>query len=264
VTTRAKSNIKQSVKEYKRKFIAPGKENLLRWFEKFNIDPTTENIKHFQQSTNFTSLTDLYFAASQDKIGIKDVKAFATANVKSGWFNFLTKPVTKSKPKDVVIPIQEPRADKKSAEFSGSFDNGNKQGYEVALCCNPIPGDDVIGLVASDLLPIQIHRTNCLKAIELMSSFGNKMVKLKWSNRESISFVTGIKIVGIDRMGMLPDISKVISSDLILNIKSFSMTSDNGYIDGEIRLFVPDLNTLNRLLMNLREIEGVRNVTRVD
>ncbi|NQV01899.1 MAG: bifunctional (p)ppGpp synthetase/guanosine-3',5'-bis(diphosphate) 3'-pyrophosphohydrolase [Bacteroidia bacterium] len=265
VTTRAKSNIKQSVKEYKREFRAVGEDNLKRWFEKSNIEASPENIRHFQVANNFTSLTDLYYAASQDKIGIKDVKAFATANMKSGWITFLTKPVTRSKPKEVVLPAKEKESATTATAFAASLegDRGHR-GFEVALCCNPIPGDDVIGLVASEQLPIQIHRTNCPRAIELMSSFGNKMVKVNWANRESISFVTGIKIAGIDRMGMLADISRVISSELNLNIKSFSLTTNSGYTKSDVQLFVQDVHTLNRLLMNLREIEGVRNVTRVD
>lgn len=265
VTTRAKSNIKQTIKEYKRKFRPAGEETLRRWFEKSNIESTAENIKLFQTSNNFTSLTDLYYAASQDKIGIKDVKAFATANMKGGWLTFLTKPGSKARPKEVMIPAIEKETVTQTAGLSGIIhSDSSHRGFEVALCCNPIPGDDVIGLLASEQLPIQIHRTNCPRAIELMSRFGNKMVKLKWENRESISFVTGIKITGIDRMGLLSDISRVISSELNLNIKSFSLIADNGYAEGEIRLFVQDVGILNRLLVNLREMEGIRNVTRVD
>lgn len=265
VTTRAKSNIKQSIKEHKRQYRGQGEENLKRWFEKSGIEPTQENIRHFQSTMNFTSLTDLYYAAYQDKIGIKDVKAFVTANMKGGWLNFLTKPVAKSKPKEVIKPSVSKESTEKFAGLAGSLEGpGGNKGFEVALCCSPIPGDDVIGLVASEQLPVQIHRTNCPRAIELMSSFGNKMVKVKWNNRESVSFVTGIKIVGIDRMGMLADITRVITSELNLNIKSFSLIADNGYTKGEVKLFVQDVHTLNRLLMNLREIEGIRNVTRVD
>ena len=242
-----------------------GEEKLKSWFEKANIEASAENIRHFQVASNFSSLTDLYYAVAQDKIGVKDIKAFAAANARNGWLTFLTKPGAKARPKEVVSPAKEKETGIKASALAGSLegDPGNR-GFEVALCCNPIPGDEVIGLVASENLPIQIHRTNCPRAIELMSSFGNKMVKLRWSNRESISFVTGIKIAGIDRMGMLPDISRVISSELNLNIKSFSLKADNGFTEGEISLFVEDLSTLNRLLINLRQIEGVRNVTRVD
>ena len=265
VTTRAKSNIKQSVKEHKRKFHGIGEEKLKGWFEKSSIEASAENIKHFQVASNFTSLIDLYYAAAQDKIGIKDIKAYATANMRSGWLTFLTKPVTKTKPKEVVLSAQEKEPATLTSAYTGSQEGDHDQrGFEVALCCNPIPGDEVIGLIASEQLPIQIHRTHCYRAIELMSSFGNKMVKVHWTNRESISFVTGIKIAGIDRMGLMHDISRVISSELNLNIKSFSLETDHGYTESEVRLFVQNLNTLNRLLMNLREIEGIRNVTRVD
>ena len=265
VTTRARSNIKQSIKEHKRKFRALGEENLVGWFEKSSIEPTAENMKLFQSVNNFTSLTDLYYAASQDKIGIKDVKAFASANMKSGWLTFLTKPGVKTKPKEVVSPAKKKEIAVQASTIAGGHegDKGNV-GFEVALCCNPIPGDEVIGLVASDHLPIQIHRTKCPRAIELMSSFGNKMVKIQWANRESISFIAGIKVAGIDRIGILHDISGVISAELNLNIKSFSLNAEDGYTEGEFKLFVEDVQTLNRLLMNLREVDGVRKVTRVD
>ncbi|TSA28521.1 MAG: bifunctional (p)ppGpp synthetase/guanosine-3',5'-bis(diphosphate) 3'-pyrophosphohydrolase [Bacteroidetes bacterium] len=264
VTTRAKSNIKQSVREYKKKFYDTGQEKMKGWFEKMNIEVSPENFRYFQAVNNFSSIPDLFFAAAQDKIGIKDVKAFATAHVKSGWLTFLTKPGAKPRPKEIISSAREPERTP-AASPSGSAESGKgNRGFEVALCCNPIPGDEVIGLVASEQLPIQIHRTNCLRAIELMSSFGNKMVKVNWTNRESISFLTGIKFTGNDRMGMLADISRVISSELHLNIKSFTLHTENGYVEGDVRLFVQDVGTLNRLLMNLREIEGVRNVTRVD
>ena len=256
VTTRAKSKIKLSVKEYKKQFQESGKMKLQAWFERFHIEFLADNIKHFQIANKFTTRVDLYFAVAQDKIGIKDVKAFAMNNQKSGWLTFLTKPVTKAKPKEVIT---------EGSALDGSLDASEEhKGFEVAPCCNPIPGDEVIGLVASEQLPIQVHRTNCSRGIELMSSFGNKMVKVTWVNREEISFLTKLNIKGIDRVGMLADISRVITSDHNLNIKSFHIEGINGYTEGEVDLYVQDLRTLNRLLMNLREIEGIRNITRVD
>jgi GTP pyrophosphokinase len=137
-------------------------------------------------------------------------------------------------------------------------------GYEISTCCNPIPGDEVIGLIASDHMPIQIHRTNCTKAIGLISSYGLKVVKINWDNRESISFLTKLKITGIDKMGMINDISRIISSELSLNIKSFRLEARNGYTEGEVMLYVQDTVTLNRLLENLKKVEGIRNVVRTD
>ncbi len=265
VTTRAKSKIKQSVKEYKKQFQESGEQKLHGWFDRFNIEFSDDNIKHFQVASRFITIVDLYFAAAQDKIGIKDVKAFAAVNQKSGWLTFLTKPVIKPKPQEVITPGKEQEVPSEWSALKGSLKTSKEhKGFEVASCCNPIPGDEVIGLVASEQLPIQIHRTNCSRGIELMSSFGNKMVKVTWINREEISFLTGLKVNGIDRVGMLADISQVISSEHNLNIKSFKIEAKNGYTESEIKLYVQDVRSLNRLLMNLREIEGIRNVTRVD
>jgi len=264
VTTRAKSNIKQSIRDYKKKFQDAGERKLKEWFEKQNIDFSAENVRQFMSVKDFPSLLDLYFDIAQERITQKDIKSFASINQKSGWLTFLTKPVSKVKSSDrsksgtMKVEINPP--DRQSAY---KLDSGHT-GFEVASCCNPIPGDEVIGLIASEQLPIHLHRTNCPKAIELMSSFGNKMVKVEWTNRESIFFLTSIRVKGIDRIGMLSDIARVISSELSLNIKSFCLEAKDGYAEGDVKLYVQDVHILNRLLMNLREIEGVRNVTRVD
>jgi GTP pyrophosphokinase len=142
--------------------------------------------------------------------------------------------------------------------------NLSRLGYEIPSCCNPLPGDEIIGVIASEHLPIQIHRTKCPKAIELISNFGNHFVKMDWTNKGSISFLTGIKIVGIDKVGLINDITKIISSELNLNIKSFHLEAKTGLTEGEIMLYVQDSKTLNHLLNNLKKIEGVKNVNRVD
>ncbi|MFH1161040.1 MAG: RelA/SpoT family protein [bacterium] len=265
VTTRAKSNIKQAVREYKKEFQVEGQDRLKIWFGKFNVDFTPENIKRFQLSMNFASPIDLFYAVAQDKIGIKDVKIFSAADLKSGWLTFLTKPVNIVRPKEVVK--KEKTLEEVITSFGTKTASGTglkHKGFEPAPCCNPIPGDEVIGLIVSEQLPIQIHRKNCSRAIELMSRFGNTMVKVNWINRESISFLTGIRLTGIDKIGMLADISRIISSELNLNMKSFLLEEKDGYVEGEIRLYVEDVNTLNRLLINLREVEGIRNVARIE
>jgi GTP pyrophosphokinase len=137
-------------------------------------------------------------------------------------------------------------------------------GYEISKCCNPIPGDEIIGLDLSPDKPIQIHRTKCSRAQELMASFGNRVVKIDWKNQESISFLAGIKISGLDKMGMINDITKIISNELNLNIKSFHLEAKNGLTEGEVLLYVRDTDTLNHLLSDLHRIDGIKKVARVD
>jgi len=136
--------------------------------------------------------------------------------------------------------------------------------YEVANCCNPIPGDEVFGLVASDRLPMQIHRTKCPKALEQITIFGNRGVRINWTNTESISFLTGIRITGVDRRGLINEISRIISNEMNLNIQSFHIEAIDGLTEDEINLYVQDTSILNRVVTELKNVEGITKVTRVD
>jgi GTP pyrophosphokinase len=264
VTTRAKTNIKLGLKKEKKKYFKQGKEKLEKMFQRNEIDFTHENIRKFITINNISTLIDLYFAVAQERIGQKEVKFFAASALKPGWLNFMIHPMRKNRP---VVP----QTDHVNVAVNGSskgvdtvVPNMHELGYEISTCCNPIPGDEIIGLDLSPNKPIQIHRTKCPKAMELMSSFGNRVVKIDWKNQESISFLAGIKISGLDKLGMINDISKIISNELNLNIKSFHLEAKNGLTEGEVMLYVRDTDTLNHLLSDLYKIDGIKKVSRMD
>jgi GTP diphosphokinase / guanosine-3',5'-bis(diphosphate) 3'-diphosphatase len=265
VTTRAKSSIKLALKKERKKYFRQGKEKLEKWFIEVGIEFSYENIRRFILANNFSSLIDLYYASANEKISIRDVKFFAASSTKKGWMNYIESGGTKG--------------------YSLGMDNNGRKGarkvelqnieipkvlsienpsFEIASCCNPIPGDDIIGLYASEDLPVMIHRTKCPEAIEQMSHFGNRAIKINWDKKESISFLAGIKITGLDKMGMINDITRIISSELNLNIKSFHLEAKDGLTEGEIKLFVQDTDSLKHLLGNLKKIDGVKTVSRVD
>ncbi len=263
VTTRAKTNIKIAVRHEKKKFVKPGREKLGKWFLQMGIEFSNENIKKFLTANNFNSLVDLYFSASEDKIGIKDVKTFAASSFRTGWLNYVLKNSTKGK----GTPSAE--GEMKSSGKSEPFDqfaheNQSHLDYEVGTCCNPIPGDEVIGFTNDNLRPMQIHRTKCAKAQEMMSVFGNHVVKVNWTNQDSISFLTDIKVTGIDKKGLINEITRIISNDLNLNIKSFHIEAENGLTQGLITLYVQNISNLNDVLNNLSMAEGITHVTRGD
>jgi GTP diphosphokinase / guanosine-3',5'-bis(diphosphate) 3'-diphosphatase len=265
VTTRAKANIKLGIKNEKKKYYKQGKEKLEKWFAQYNVEFNHENIRKFLTSNNFSTLIDLYYACETDAIGVKDVKLFASSNMKSGWLNFVMKSRNKDHQEEMESPPVGTITGRETPRLEKIVEgNLSRLGYEISTCCNPIPGDEIVGVIASDHMPIQVHRTKCAKAIELISNFGNHFVKINWTNKESISFLAGIKIVGIDKVGLINDITKIISSELNLNIKSFHLEAKTGLTEGEIMLYVQDSKTLTHLLNNLKKIEGVKNVNRVD
>jgi GTP pyrophosphokinase len=131
-----------------------------------------------------------------------------------------------------------------------------------ADCCNPIPGDDIIGF--RHFNQIIIHRTSCSKAKELSSTYGHKMVKIKWNETNSVSFFVTLKLTGIDKIGIIRDVSRAISEELNVNIRSFHLESKNNIFEGEIKLYISDIQRMKELIRNLVKIEGVKQVFRVE
>jgi len=208
---------------------------------------------------------DLYYAIALDRIGQKEIKFFAASIMKPGWLNFMIHPMRKTHKEG--ISHQDPGPELVNGDPKTELSavrSMHQLGYEISTCCNPIPGDEIIGLYLSPNKSIQIHRTKCTRALELMASYGNRVVKIDWKNQESISFLAGIKISGLDKLGMIRDISKIISNELNLNIKSFHLEAKNGLTEGEVMLYVRDTDTLNHLLSDLHKIDGIKKVARMD
>jgi len=267
MTTRAKTNIKQAVKEEKKLFSKQGREKLEKWFKQFSLDFKQEQIKQFQAVNNYPTLIDLYYSAATDKIGLKDVKIFAASNYRDGWINYVSRTSTTHK---AILPSEAGSGSEHhpggqtgriEEELQGDV---TSYGYQVATCCNPIPGDEVIGLMPTESSKTVIHRTKCAQAMEMISRDGIHFVKLNWTNNEFISFLTSIRINGIDKKGLINEITKIISNELNLNIQAFSIQADNGITEGQISLFVRDATTLSNVLDKLKLIEGVTTVMRVD
>jgi GTP pyrophosphokinase len=135
--------------------------------------------------------------------------------------------------------------------------------YKLAKCCTPIPGDEVFGFVTVNE-GIKIHRTNCPNAAELLANHGHRVVKAKWTSQHEVAFLTGLKIKGTDRVGLIQDVSKVISDELKVNMRSMSIFTDNGIFEGEIMLYVHDTRHLEQLIGKLEHVEGVVKVSRFD
>jgi GTP pyrophosphokinase len=135
--------------------------------------------------------------------------------------------------------------------------------YNLANCCKPIPGDDVFGFVSTGK-GLVIHRTNCPNAARLMANFGHRVVKTKWAKNKEISFLTGLKITGIDDVGVIHKITNLISGELKININAITVEAQDGVFHGNIRLYVHDKEELERLFVSLKQLPGIHSVERFD
>ncbi len=135
--------------------------------------------------------------------------------------------------------------------------------YKLAQCCQPIPGDDVFGFVSSGE-GLKIHRTDCPNASQLMANYAHRIVKTKWAKNKEISFLTGIKLTGLDDLGIIQGITTIITSEMKLNMRSISIDSTDGVFEGIIKVFVHDKDELDELCIKLGNIKGINKVERFD
>jgi len=154
-------------------------------------------------------------------------------------------------------------ASKKDSELIIFGESGDKIMYNLAKCCNPIPGDDVFGFVTTGK-GLTIHRTNCPNAAQMMANYAHRIVKTKWAKNKEISFLTGLKIVGIDDVGVINKITNVVSGDMRINISALTIESGEGIFHGTIKVFVHDKEELDELVKRLLQLNGIQSVTRFD
>ena len=137
--------------------------------------------------------------------------------------------------------------------------------YVIASCCNPIPGDNVIGFKASDGT-VTVHKRSCDVANNLASKFGDKLIVPKWEHAKSqnLSFLVRLSLRGFDRIGIINDITRYISFVMSVNIRKFCLSTEDGIFDGFIDLYVNDMSDLDKLMKKLQKIEGIQSVIRTD
>jgi len=257
MTAKAKSKIKSSLKEEKRKIAEEGKELLERKLKSLKITYNTENLNKLSYFFKLQSTQDLFIEVATGKIELKDLREYVASEKEIE--NRGSEKVNDNERIDALLKkVKGPASD---VLLIG--EDLQKIDYTLAACCNPIPGDDVFGFVTVNE-GIKIHRTNCPNAAQLMANYGYRVVKAKWNRQQELSFLTGLRIVGIDDVGLINNLTKVISNDFNVNIRSITIDTNDGIFDGNIKVFVNDKDHLDNLIKNLLEVKGVTGVTRFD
>src|ERR1051326_8999057 len=256
VTAKAKSKIKTSLKEAKKKVAEDGREMLERKFSHLKLDFTVQNINDLAHFFHLPNSQELFYRIAIGSINLKHLKDFTEERGK------LTHKGRHKKQDGHTLEkiVKEVRGD---SDMMVLGENLNKIDYKLSPCCNPIPGDDVFGFITINE-GIKIHRVNCPNAIQLMSNYAYRIVKARWTNQEQISFLAGIKLTGIDELGIVNNITKIISSELNVNMRSVSFDTNDGVFEGTLMVFVHDTHHLTELMSKLKKVNGVLTVTRMD
>jgi GTP diphosphokinase / guanosine-3',5'-bis(diphosphate) 3'-diphosphatase len=258
VTAKAKSRIKDALKSEKKKVAKEGRFILEKKFHSLNIPVSNENINQVMLFFKFTNLQDFFHRIAVGNIDLKKLKELQLVN---GKVEFKQQEDRKNEKKNFEKLISSVRGLDSNMLVIG--ENLDHIDYKLSPCCTPIPGDEVFGFVTvTD--GIKIHRINCPNAIELMSNYGYRIVKARWTSQELIAFLAGIKISGIDNVGIVNNITKIISEELNVNMRSIGFESHDGVFEGIVMVYVHDTNHLKSLISKLKKVEGVNNVDRID
>ena len=256
VTSKAKSRIKSSLNEAQKREAENGKEILKRKFKNWKIDVNDQVIRDLLKHYKLKLATDLYYNISVGKIDTLEIKELISGKLEESQQEKLSE----------MIPMQEV----KELSFDNNddylvIDNNLKDvNYKLAVCCNPIFGDEIFGFVTI-LEGIKIHRTTCPNAKQLVERYPYRIIKAKWRiTGKRNSFQATIRISGSDRIGIVTDISRIISKEVGIQMRSIAINSEDKAFDGTLRVFVNDLEHLDFLMQKLKNIKGVHSVSRSD
>lgn len=257
-TARARSKIKTALKETKKLIAEEGKEILRRKLrsQKIQLNEKTVNelVNHFKLQTSL----DLFFRVGKGTIDNKELKNFASQKNNALVSFFKSKIRRSSKPQSKNIDEDEISSNYDQLVFG---DNEETFDYTLAKCCNPIPGDDVFGfLTVND--GIKVHKKDCPNAIQLQSNYAYRIQKAKWIDSTEEDFNAKLRLSGIDNLGLVSQVTDLISKSLNVNMKNLNFSSKHGIFNGEITVAIKNKKILNQLIDKLKKIDGIDKVSR--
>lgn len=254
-TQKARNAIKERLKRIRKEILARGHE-IVQWkVQSLGYSLEDPKMRAFMAHFRIPNLDELYYRVGTHSIDARQIQAFIERHVEVEAQTLSLE--TESQKFDTYLQ------ERLHVNPDGLVIGEDVEHVELATCCNPLPGDAVIGIMdpADGIL---VHRVTCKKATSLLSSYGSRLVKAKWGTDEKIEFLSAVRIIGQDRFGMLRDIVKTISVQQRLDIRSFTIESADGMFECTVRLYVHTLKELNLLLTRLAQVKGIFSATRME
>ncbi|MBQ0787956.1 MAG: bifunctional (p)ppGpp synthetase/guanosine-3',5'-bis(diphosphate) 3'-pyrophosphohydrolase [Oceanihabitans sp.] len=258
-TARARSKIKTALKESTKLVAEEGKEILRRKLKQLKItlneNSINEMVSHFKLKTSL----DLFYRVGSGAIDNIMLKEYASSR-SNAFVSYIKNKISRK------VPLT--KEDIEKDEITNKYDllvfgkEEEKLDYKLAVCCNPIPGDSVFGFLTINE-GIKVHKKNCPNAVSMQSNYAYRILSAKWIDSSQQDFSAQIILSGIDNLGLVNNITKMISANMHVNMKSISFQSDDGIFSGKINVVVKNKNLLTKLMDNLKKINGIDKVKRV-
>ncbi|WP_159474401.1 bifunctional (p)ppGpp synthetase/guanosine-3',5'-bis(diphosphate) 3'-pyrophosphohydrolase [Dyadobacter sp. 3J3] len=265
-TSKARARIKDFLKEDNRHYETDGRQMVERKLKVLGIELTAEVVNQLRAFFESKTAADFFYKIGKGYVQLDELKRFKRdkeAKERKAVTNTVIPPIEGADGKTYTKLLKNIHGDRADSDTLLIGDDMDKIDYKLAPCCNPIAGDDVFGFVTINE-GIKIHRTTCPNAAELMSKHGNRIIKAKWESNKDEAFLAGLYISGTDRVGLINDVTRIISNELHINMRGLTIDTKDGVFNGDIRLYVQDTRHLDILISKLEQVEGVYNVQRFD
>jgi GTP pyrophosphokinase len=269
-TAKAKASITRAIKSETKNRIHKGKKALEKRLKEFELRPNSNLLKKIIDSYGLNSKEELYSKIGSGIINLENIDKIVKKHSRNKFIRYwglqIARTTNKARGKRENISGAKKPADfnYKSPYILEERISKNDLPYELADCCHPIPGDEVIGYKKPNTDIIVVHKTKCPNAIKLMSSQGKYIVPAKWRTHKVLSFLAKLNIKGIDRIGMAKDITTLISNELNANIRQININAFDGVFEGYLELYVHNVSDLNNMILNISKIKGVDSVKRIE
>ena len=267
-TAKAKGKIQAILRREEREFQKQGEDILNEFFEKADIEPNSMNIDKLCDLHHIKFREDLFLAIGNKKVvlGQEDLDVLhnkSQTKTESSWTQYI--PFLKRKKNKNTHKEQESQTDNPVVTLNKKnvvLNEENIKRFVIAECCHPIPGDDVLGYIDNNQR-VYIHKRQCPIAAKLKASDGNHIIAATWDIHKTLYFPVTLKINGIDHIGILHQLTGVLSDQLNININKLTVTTTDGIFESEIQLGVHDVEDVKSICQNLKAIEGIEEVTRI-
>jgi GTP pyrophosphokinase len=254
ITSRARSKIKSSLNEEKKKIAEDGKEILRRKLKYLKINLSDKVITLMLKFFKITSSTDLFYYVGAGTIDNKKIRDFSS-DYNNKFISFFKK--------RLKYDSSSKRKESKENDFDKLVFGKDHQSlsYKISTCCNPIPGDSVFGFISIND-GIKVHKKECSNAISMQSKFAYRIINAKWINSSTDIFTATLKITGIDNIGLVNELTKVISNNMNVNIFKINFDAEDGLFKGNVGVRVRNKTILNKIVKKIEKMKGIEKVTR--
>jgi len=271
-TAKAKASITNAIKAETKNRTYKGKKELEKTLGHFGLNPNSNILRKLIEAYEVNSKEELYSKIGSGIISLDGIDRIIKKHSRNKFIRYwglqISRTANKTMPRNRKSTYTTQKSkedfDYKSPYIIREKTDDTQLPYQIAECCHPIPGDEVVGYKMPNSSVIIVHKAKCPTAIKLMSSQGQYIVPAQWTTHTYLSFLAKLNIKGIDRIGIAKDITAVISNELNANIRKLNIDTIDGMFEGYIELYVHNVTDLNNLILNLSKLKGIDSVKRIE